>query len=168
MNEDFTFFYGGIYSQWAMFGFFDFENKYYNCAEQFMMCQKAEMFGDYQAYNEIMATDMPNEQKAIGRRIKDFDKEEWEEDALAYVTAGNYLKFTQSEYLYQELKNSGNSVLVEASPTDVVWGVGLGEFDPLVLNPDNWRGKNWLGIAIMRVRERLFNQSPFDSKYMRP
>lgn len=167
-DDKFIFFYDGIYSQWSSTPFYDIVGQPYTCAEQYMMACKAATFNDTESYEAIMATDMPNEQKAIGRKVKGFDKEVWEKDALTNVVAGNYFKFTQHEGLYNDLKASGNKVIVEASPTDKVWGIGMGEHDEGIDDPDNWDGSNWLGIAIMRVRLILFRQAPFDKKFLIP
>ena len=68
---------------------------------------------------------------------------------------GNYLKFSQNPHLRNYLINTGNRILVEASPYDRIWGIGISEKDAVQETPNNWRGLNLLGFALMEVRDRL-------------
>ena len=155
-KDEYIFFWDGIYSQWNPSDFYDFTGRHYNCAEQYMMSQKASLFKDWDIYEQIMQTKMPNEQKALGKKVKNFDVDEWNENAIDIVTFGNYLKFTQNEKLFAELKSSGTRHIVEASPYDPVWGIGLGASTPNIEDQSTWKGTNWLGISIMRARLMLF------------
>lgn len=148
------FFYGGFMSQWhpCKFSINDVE---YNCAEQWMMAEKARCFKDSEALQAIMDTDDPREQKAIGRNINGFDKERWESVAKEVVYLGNLAKFTQNPDLLELLEDTEEEELVEASPTDCIWGIGLAEGDPNCYDRSKWRGTNWLGECIMRVRKDI-------------
>lgn len=145
------FFYGGFLSQWYPCNF-TIDNISYNCTEQWMMAEKARLFKDEESLAAIMATDSPREQKAIGRKIKDFDKAKWEHVAKEVVYLGNLAKFTQNEELLEQLLDTDDEELVEASPTDCIWGIGLAEGNPDCYDKSKWRGTNWLGECIMRVR----------------
>lgn len=149
------YFYGSSYSQWAMRDMVMEDGVTYNCCEQYMMAKKAELFGDNYALEQIMNSHDPAVQKSWGRRVKNFDQDEWEKIARKVVFDANYAKFTQHDNLKQQLLNSGDKVIVEASPTDCIWGVGLRATDSKILDPKNWRGTNWLGEAIMKVRNVL-------------
>jgi adenine phosphoribosyltransferase len=126
-----------------------------------MMAKKAMLFNDVESYNMIMYADNPRDQKAFGRRVKGFDKDKWEAVCREYVYEGNYAKFTQNPKMCEELLSSGNLEIVEASPEDKIWGIGLHESDPRVHDKSQWQGTNWLGEAIMRVRTEL-NNSGFE------
>ncbi len=114
-----------------------------------------------------MATGDPAKQKALGRKVTPFDSEVWDAEARKYVLLGNLHKFSQNlgssillcisqlPELKFRLQNTGQKVLVEASPSDTIWGVGLAPDDPNLSNPKAWRGKNYLGIAVMQTRKRL-------------
>jgi len=153
-TDEYVFFYGSIYSQWAKYDMVIDDIKY-NCNEQYMMFKKASFFGDDVAKNKIMESQSPAEQKYWGRRVKKFDKDRWEVVARDIVFEANYAKFTQHEDLKKQLLETGDKVIVEASPYDCIWGVGLRASDPDILDEKNWRGKNWLGIAIMKVRDSI-------------
>jgi len=146
-TPNYYFFWGGICSQWAESPFTEFGIEF-NCTEQFMMAAKAKMFEDDETYNLIMATQSPREQKKLGRQVKNFDAEKWNQNAIKIVTLGNYNKFTQHEPSAEFLKANSDKFFVEASPYDKVWGIGLSENNPLIHDPDNWKGTNWLGICI--------------------
>lgn len=130
----------------------------YNCAEQYMMAQKAILFNDQDALEEIMDTDDPREQKRLGRTIANFDPDIWNQHAIDIVVKGNYAKFSQNPELKQWLLNTQDKILVEASPCDKIWGVGLRENDKRILNRQNWKGSNWLGEDLSTVRAMLIDE----------
>jgi len=148
------YFYGSVYSQWAKRNI-EIDGKIFNCNEQYMMYKKAELFKDDYALDKIMKSSVPSDQKFLGRKVKNFDKDKWEEISRDVVYEANYAKFTQNKDCYDELMKSGDKVIVEASPTDLIWGVGLWATDSEILDENNWRGTNWLGEAIMKVRKKL-------------
>lgn len=125
------------------------------CMEQYMMYQKAILFGDKESADKIMKETDPAKIQKLGRGVKNFDTEMWDEFKYGIVCYGNYLKFSQNETLKKWLKSTGDSILVEASPYDGVWGVKMNEADPNIDNPDMWRGQNLLGFALMQVRDEL-------------
>jgi len=163
-KEDFIFFWGGTYSQW-MPSPFKIDGVTYVTAEQYMMAKKALLFGDYDALKGIMETNDPSEQKAIGRTIKGFNKERWEAVCLNIVIDGNYAKFKQNPKMLEELLATGSKEIVEASPNDKIWGIGLHETDPKAWDKETWEGSNWLGIAIMEARSRLQKEFSFSVTY---
>lgn len=155
--DKYIFFYGGIFSQWAMREMV-IDNVKYNCCEQYMMAEKARLFDDDDAFEKIMKATNPATQKALGRKVKNFDKDKWEKIARETVETANYAKFTQHEDLQRILLDTEEKIIVEASPYDCIWGVGLRATDKKILDPANWRGTNWLGEAIMGVRDALMIQ----------
>ena len=120
------------------------------------MYKKAEMFGDEEAMKEVLATHDPRKQKAIGRKVKNFDADKWNTACRQIVEYANYMKFTQNRVLMVDLLALDlDTVLVEASPFDKIWGIGLSEDDEDCLDRDKWCGTNWLGQAITNVRDRI-------------
>jgi ribA/ribD-fused uncharacterized protein len=96
--------------------------------------------------------------KKIGRRVKNFNVEVWNERSPEIVLQGNIAKFSQNRRLGKWLQSTGSSVLVEASPEDAIWGIGLHRDDPRAKDPSVWPGKNLLGFAIMTARDQLFGE----------
>jgi ribA/ribD-fused uncharacterized protein len=125
----------------------------YNCAEQFMMLGKALLFEDKTIADEIRAEHTPAKQKKLGRRVHDFDNGVWMRYATDIVTLGSYLKFSQNWRLKKDILASGDATLIEGSPLDKIWGVGLRYDNPAIANPKNWKGQNLLGKCLMRARE---------------
>jgi len=141
-------------SQWFPCSFL-VDGIYYNCAEQFMMAEKARLFHDEDALQKIMQAFDPMEQKKIGRRVHGYDDAQWKEHCFDIIVRGNVAKFSQNEKLRDFLLSTGNKILVEASPKDNVWGIGLDEESPDAVNPKRWPGTNLLGFALMEVRDKI-------------
>ena len=132
---------------------FEVEGVTYTSAEQYMMAEKAKLFGDEEIRAEILNTDDPRMCKALGRKVKNFDKAVLDKEKEHIVRKGNTKKFLQNSALRNFLLSTGDKVLVEASPTDRVWGIGMGKNNPDALDPQKWRGQNLLGFALMNVRD---------------
>ena len=157
-DEDFTFFYRSPLGQWNKKEFI-VNRVEYNCAEQYMMAQKALLFRDFDAFAAIMKEESAKNQKAMGRLVKNFDSTIWDMNAKRIVFDGNYAKFTQNEDLQKLLLDTVGTTLVEASPIDKIWGIGLGEDDPRSLNRSEWQGLNWLGEVLVSVRDRILSEN---------
>lgn len=155
MAEQFHPFYGGPFSQWAPSRFV-VDGVVYVCAEQYMMAQKARLFGDAEAHSGIMGTDNPLKMKmTYGRNVRGFDEAQWSVVSRDVVRTASLAKFTQNPALQAALVTTRGLTLVEASPTDIIWGVGLSEDDPAVHDRAQWRGTNWLGECLMDVRRAI-------------
>ncbi len=127
----------------------------YKTAEHWMMAEKARLFNDHQIFGQIIQASHPNQVKKLGRKVSHFDLEIWDAHKYELVIEGNYHKFSQHEGLKQFLLSTKNRILVEASPRDRIWGIGMSQNNEKVNNPNLWRGQNLLGFALMEVREQL-------------
>jgi ribA/ribD-fused uncharacterized protein len=127
----------------------------YTSAEQWMMASKARLFGDEATLAAILATDDPSAVKKLGRAVRGFDEARWRPACFELVTRGNVAKFGQDPALKEFLLGTGDAVLVEASPLDAVWGIGVAATDEGADDPLRWKGENLLGFALMRAREAL-------------
>lgn len=127
----------------------------YATAEHWMMAGKARLFGDAEAEQRVLAAGSPAQAKNIGRLVRGFDDATWERERFGIVVEGSVHKFGSDPGLRDFLLGTGQRVLVEASPVDRVWGIGLAATDEAALNPARWRGPNLLGFALMEARERL-------------
>ena len=142
------------FSQWFVAPF-EIDGHRYPCAEHYMMAQKAKLFGDTEIYNKILSAQSPNKAKALGRQVQKFDQAVWEKYRFDIVVDANMAKFEQHESLKQFLLETGDRILVEASPVDKIWGIGLAADDDKAAKPQCWPGDNLLGFALMVVREKL-------------
>jgi ribA/ribD-fused uncharacterized protein len=119
---------------------------------------KAIYFMDVETAERIMKTTHPSRQKALGRKVKNFNKKDWDQVCIGIVTEILYHKFIQNEDLKALLMLHGNKRwFVEASPYDDVWGIGMGQDDKGVEDPKNWKGKNYLGICLDNVYGLIFS-----------
>lgn len=144
----------GCLSQWWPVSF-TVDGRRFATAEHYMMWRKAVLFDDPAGAERILAAPHPHAAKKLGGRVAGFDQAVWEEHRFAIVVAGNLAKFSQDEALRTFLLGTGERVLVEASPLDRIWGIGLTRDDPAAADPARWRGLNLLGLALMEVRGRL-------------
>ena len=144
----------GCLSQWWPVEF-TVDGMTYNSAEHFMMAAKALLFGDADTADRIRQAPHPGAAKALGREVRGFDEQRWAERRFDLVVAGNLAKFGQHPDLLGFLLGTGRRVLVEASPRDAVWGIGLAADDDRAASPENWPGLNLLGFALMEVRDQL-------------
>ena len=159
MAEKFTLFWDGPFSQWARSEFV-IDGITYNCAEQYMMAEKARLFGDTEVLAKIMAAKHPSRQKELGRKVKGFDADRWNAVAKDVVRRGSRAKYGQNPSLLTELLATKGTTLVEASPFDTIWGIGLGAEDPRCLDRSTWRGTNWLGEVLDEVRDEFLAVEP--------
>ncbi len=141
-----------VFSQWARSDF-ELDGVIYTHAEQYMMAEKARLFGDDAMLALILASPSPHEQKKLGQAVRGFCNTTWCAHRMDIVVRGNRAKFSQSEKRRKQLLATGDKTLVEASPVDRIWGIGLRSNDPLATVPSRWRGMNLLGQALMRVRD---------------
>lgn len=112
-------------------------------------------FEDPETAAKILTADTPKEAKALGRQARNFDQATWEAARYEIVVAAGTHKFGQHDDLRAFLQSTGDRLLVEASPRDRVWGIGLGRNNPAAHDPTRWRGLNLLGFALCDVRDVL-------------
>lgn len=144
----------GCLSQWWPAPF-EVEGLTYLTAEHWMMASKARLFRDSEAEQKILVATHPDQAKRLGRGIHGFDESVWEEHRFDLVVAGSVAKFSQHADLRSYLLGTSGRVLVEASPVDRIWGIGLAAADEAAWDPERWRGLNLLGFALMQARNLL-------------
>ena len=172
ITDTHVYFLTGPFSQWHESSFVvtdDGVERKYNCAEQYMMARKAALFQDQETHDRIMKVqpvrgrrfiEVPKEQKALGREVKNFDLKVWTEGvARGIVYKGNVAKFSQNADMKKYLLDTENRFLVEGASYDRVWGVGIDWNNPLILDEKNWKGTNWLGLTLMDVRTFLVDRA---------
>lgn len=142
------------FSQWWVAPF-AVDGVTYQTAEHWMMAGKAKLFGDEAALSKIVAESTPAAAKEEGRLVHNFLPEVWDRHKFDLVVTGNWYKFSQHKGLKEYLLGTGEQVLVEASPVDRIWGIGMAGDDPAAKDPASWQGENLLGFALMEVRAKL-------------
>jgi ribA/ribD-fused uncharacterized protein len=143
-----------VFSQWYPHEFTS-DGIRYATAEHFMMAEKARLFGDEHHLDLILAAATPGEAKKLGRHVQGFQDDAWNQHRLDIVARGSVAKFSSNESMRDYLMGTGDRVLVEASPRDRIWGIGMGKNNPSAERPSQWRGKNLLGFALMQARAEL-------------
>lgn len=125
----------------------------YNCSEQFMMYSKAMLFKDVDVAEMIMEQSHPRKQKFLGRQVRGYDDYIWMAECENIMIPSLVSKFQQDTYSLNELLDSGDKIIVEASPYDKIWGIGMYAHDPRAIDPDKWEGENKLGKVLMKARD---------------
>lgn len=146
----------GVLSQWYHKPFQDESGETFSTAEHYMMWRKAKLFNDHHIAKMILEAKHPRDVKALGRKVKNFNNEIWEKERLKIVIDGNLLKFSQHDDLKRYLLNTEDKELIEASPYDAIWGIGINKYDYFAGKP--YHGLNLLGKALMSVRKQLKEQ----------
>ncbi|GAA2625144.1 hypothetical protein GCM10009863_44690 [Streptomyces axinellae] len=123
-----------------------------------MMAHKAWLFNDGDAAKRVLAASHPGEAKSLGRQVQGFEEDIWHEHRYGIVVRGSIAKFSQSPEVRDFLQSTHKRVLVEASPLDRIWGIGLAAGDERALPPASWKGLNLLGFALMEAREEMTSQ----------
>ncbi len=153
-SRSYHFFWSGPFSQWKR-STFTLDGNTFNTAEQAMMYGKARLFGDDEIAAQILATSDARRQKALGRKVKGFDEKVWDAHKEEIVARASMEKYRQSKSLRRALFATGDALLVEASPKDLIWGIGLDEKTAAVTPEADWPGQNLLGKILTRTRDAL-------------
>lgn len=124
-------------------------------AEHYMMWRKARLFADDAMAQRILADKNPGIAKLLGRKVRGFSAEVWNQHHIDIVLRGNIAKFQQHPQLRAYLLATRDYVLAEASPVDNIWGIGFEAGDARSQNPLLWTGLNLLGFTLMKARDYL-------------
>eukprot|EP00301_Raphidiophrys_heterophryoidea_P019233 c4197_g1_i1.p1 GENE.c4197_g1_i1~~c4197_g1_i1.p1 ORF type:complete len:383 (+),score=95.99 c4197_g1_i1:109-1257(+) len=162
---DFVFFWrptqvNGEFGQWYSSPF-TIDDVEFSCAEQYMMYRKVMLFGDEGLAKKILQTKSPKVMKSLGRKTSTWDERLWHKWRLSIVVKANMAKFGQDQDLMQCLLATGSKTLVEASPRDKIWGIGISASNPDAKHPNKWKGQNLLGVAITYVRDHYTSRNMF-------
>lgn len=144
----------GYLSNWYLSDF-TVKDITFTSMEQYMMYQKALVFGNKKIANEILKTNDVSVIKQLGRQVSNYDESIWNGIRQIVVYEGLFAKFSQNDDLMNKLKSTGNAVLAECAVKDHIWGIGLSMKDPNRLIKDKWNGQNLLGYSLMMVRKHL-------------
>lgn len=144
----------GYLSNWYLSDF-TVKDITFTSMEQYMMYQKAIVFGNKKIANEILKTNDVSVIKQLGRQVSNYDESIWNGIRQIVVYEGLFAKFSQNDDLMNKLKSTGNAVLAECAVKDHIWGIGLSMKDPNRLIKDKWNGQNLLGYSLMMVRKHL-------------
>lgn len=132
---------------------FEVDGQLFHWAEQYVMYRKALHFEDHDSARRVLEAHSPAECKRLGRHVLGFNEEAWavvrEQVALDAVL----FKFQRNKKLAKFLLDTGDALLVEASPSDRIWGIGFSELDAMDYRYQ-W-GQNLLGQALMKIRQKL-------------
>lgn len=154
LKDSFGFFYGGVLSNFYKTSFI-VDDICFSSSEQYFMYKKAMCFGDVDIAQKILKTNDPVSAKKLGRMVKNFDEDVWDKVRYDHMYTGCYAKFSQNADLKKIIKKTKNIKLVEASPYDKIWGIGMNINNKDITNPEKWKGQNLLGKILTKIRKRL-------------
>jgi ribA/ribD-fused uncharacterized protein len=150
------------FSNWNQNGeTFELYGQTFNCAEQAMMWCKAWLFGDMEKAKEILASEFPKEQQALGREVEGFDETMWKAMFMQVVYMVLKAKFTQLESYKKSLLDTGDTIMVEASP-DKFYGIGIPEAKARMVPIEQWPGKNFMGKIMTKLKKEMISDDVKD------
>jgi ribA/ribD-fused uncharacterized protein len=152
----YVFFWKSFLSQWTRDSFYEDGIEFKTC-EHYMMYHKAMLFGDTEIAAKVLATDGPQYVKQYGRMVKNYNQRIWDENKFRIVVEGNILRFAQNQSSLKRMLKYQTETFVEASPFDPIWGIGMDETHPDILDESKWKGENLLGKALTEVRNKFLN-----------
>jgi ribA/ribD-fused uncharacterized protein len=137
---------------------FEYQGIQFSCSEQFFMYAKAKFFKDNIRAQRILNAKTPATMKKNGRLVQNFDPTIWDQhkENIMYIAIRE--KFNQNPTILKKLLKTNNKLLVEASPWDTVWGIGLAKNDPLIHDENNWKGQNLLGKLLTHLKNNTFTE----------
>lgn len=154
IRDGYVLFWGSWPSNW-WYSPFAIDRVGYNCVEQYMMAEKARLFGDEETRAKILAARWPRTQKDLGREVRGYDDKKWSAARYKVVLKGTIEKYKQNPKLLHLLLDTGSAKFVECSPEDDLWGIGLSQDSPHATTPSKWQGQNLLGKALTSARATL-------------
>lgn len=157
--KEYTFFWSSKkpYSNWYPCQFTYKDIKFYN-SEQAYMWEKALCFDDTETAEQILEEGSdPKRAKELGRMVVGFNDVIWNDRKFQIMYDIVLEKFRQNTTIKKKLLENSN--FAEASPYDLVWGVGLSEEDPRILDEKNWTGQNLLGKVLEKVKSNFYAES---------
>jgi len=137
----------------------------FNCTEQYFMWRKAVAFGDDVIATTILRTADPQQHKKLGRKVAGFVKDQWDRQSEQHMHDANWAKFTQNPDLRRQLFMTAGTTLVECSPRDCRWGIGLSASNPRALVRSQWRGRNLLGQLLTQLRDKMGQMPEYSAEY---
>jgi ribA/ribD-fused uncharacterized protein len=123
--------------------------------EHYFQWSKAKKFGDGFIADKILKTPSPKAVKALGKKVKDFDKDAWDKVKDGVMRTGVKAKFMQHPDLKTKLMETGVKPIGEASARDKYWGIGTSADTSKANDPTKWPGKNVLGKMLADLRKEL-------------
>lgn len=129
----------------------------FNSTTQYIAAAKATLFHDDETLEKILDEEDIQKQKQLDQQIKNYKADIWTQKCRQIVYNGTYDKFYQNDKIFSLLVSTENKTIVASMPTDRIWGVGMSCFDIKIKFKHNWKGKNWLGQVLMKIREDLRN-----------
>lgn len=154
VTDTHVYFWGSELSNWYKCKF-EYKNHKFDNSEQAFMWEKALYFNDTETAEKILNEPNPKQNKKLGREVKNFNSDEWLKVSYQIMVDVNYAKWSSNIKLKQLLLSTGDKTIVESSPFDKIWGIGLHWSDDRVLDEKKWEGMNLLGKCLMQVREKL-------------
>lgn len=132
---------------------FTVDGKNFVNSEHYFMWKKILMFQP-ELEDTILKMTNPKDMKYLGGKVKNYDDVIWGSARYGIMKAAVTEKFKQSPELKAQLLSTGNAILVEASPYDRIWGIGMNA-QQARNSKDGFLGQNLLGKVLMEVRDEL-------------
>lgn len=127
--------------------------------EHYFQAMKAKEFKDDEIYEKIIKAKSAKAAKALGKKVKGFEKEVWDAKRDDIMRLGIRTKFVQHPELRKQLQETGERMIGEADARNTYWGIGTSQTSEKSKHPDKWRGQNKIGKIMMDLRKEFTEES---------
>ena len=141
----------GIHSVFSNFhpAPFRLGEKCFPSAEHAIQYQKADLFDDDFTKDKILHSDSPYQAKKFGSRVRNFDRNKWEDNLEQIGYNAIFAKFSQNELLKRLLKATGELTIAEAS-REQPWGTGVPLRNKQAATKENWSREGVMSKILQR------------------
>ena len=123
--------------------------------EHYFQAMKAKEFKDDEIYEKIVKAKTSKAAKALGKKVKGFEKEIWDSKKDDIMRIGIRTKFVQHPELRKQLQETGERMIGEADARNTYWGIGTSQNSEKSKYPAKWRGQNRIGKILMDLRKEF-------------
>jgi ribA/ribD-fused uncharacterized protein len=135
---------------------FTIDDIIFKSVEHYIVYNKAKVFNDIEFFDSILNT---KNSVHLKKYEKKYNNDILVDNCFNILYIGIRNKFNQNLLYKQKLINTGNKIIIYASPFDNLLGIGMNEIDTYKLNENKWqkliKNKNILGNILMLIRDEF-------------
>ena len=131
--------------------------KTFVCNEQFIVHEKAKMFGDMASASQVMQMTNPLKMKHLGGNIENYEHQRWKQNSVKIIASCNQIKYESHPAAMKVLMATGHKTIGEATASRE-WGIGININNDECLDTSKWTGANKMGKILMKIRDNQYQK----------